>query len=77
MARIKLKIAGLPEKTDILQESIINAENIQEIIQRIESKYPPDYYSYTIFLNGTNADDKSRKLSDGDEIVVIPIMSGG
>ena len=77
MAKIKLKIAGFPEKPDILQESIINVKNIQEIIQRIVSKYPPDYYSYTIFLNGTSAESKSKKLSDGDEVVVIPIMSGG
>ena len=77
MAKIKLKIVGFPEKPDILQESIINAENIQEIIQRIESKYPPDYYSYTIFLNGTSAESESKKLSDGDEVVVIPVISGG
>jgi len=77
VAKIKLKIAGFPEKPDILQESIINVKNIQEIIQRIVSKYPPDYYSYTIFLNGTSAESKSKKLSDGDEVVVIPIMSGG
>lgn len=77
MAEVKLKIVGFPQKADILQESIINAKNIQEIIQRIESKYPPDYYSYTIFLNGKTADDKSRNLSDGDEVVVVPIMSGG
>ena len=77
MAKIKLKIVGFPEKPSTLQESTIDADNLQEIIQRIESKYPPDYYSYTIFLNGTSADDKSRRLNDGDEVVVIPIMSGG
>jgi molybdopterin converting factor small subunit len=77
LAKVKLKVVGLPEKTDILQESTMDAENIQEIIQHVESKYPPDYYSYTIFLNGTSIDDKKRKLIDGDEVVVIPIMSGG
>lgn len=77
MAKVKLRIVGFPEKTDILQESIINASNIQEIIQRIESKYPPDYYSYTIFLNGKSVTDKLGKLSEGDEVLVIPIMSGG
>ena len=77
MAEIKLRIAGFPQKADILQESIINAENLRQIIQHIESKYPPDYYSFAIFLNGISADDKSKNLSDGDEVVVVPIMSGG
>ena len=76
MAEVKLRIVGFPQKEDILQESTINAESIQEIIQQIETKYPPDY-SFTIFLNGTSADDKSKNLSDGDEVVVVPIMSGG
>jgi len=77
MAKIKLRIVGFPEKADIAQESIIEAENMQEIVHRIESKYPPDYYSYTIFLNGKSVIDKSERLSDGDEVVVIPVMSGG
>ena len=77
MAEVKLKIVGFPQKTDILQESVINAENMREIIQHIESKYPPDYYTFTIFLNGISADDKSKNLRDGDEVVVVPIMSGG
>ena len=77
MAEIKLRIVGFPQKTDILQESVINAENMREIIQHIESKYPPDYYTFTIFLNGISADDKSKNLRDGDEVVVVPIMSGG
>lgn len=77
MAEVKLRIVGFPQKADILQESIINAENIQEIIQRIESKYPLDYYSFAIFVNGISAESKSKNLSDGDEVVVVPIMSGG
>lgn len=55
----------------------MKAENIQEIIQRLETKYPPDYYTFAIFLNGTSVDDKSRSLRDGDEVVIAPVMSGG
>jgi molybdopterin converting factor small subunit len=77
VAEVKLRIVGFPQNSDIPQESIINAESIQEIIQHIESKYPPDYYSFAIFLNGISADSKSKNLSDGDEVVVVPIMSGG
>lgn len=77
MAKVKLKIIGFPQETDVLQESTFNAENIQEIIQHIETKYPPDYYSFTIFINGISMDTKSKNLTDGDEIIIIPIMSGG
>jgi len=77
VAEIKLRIVGFPHKTDILQESIVNAESIRDIVQYIEMKYPPDYYSFAIFLNGANTDDKSRNLRDGDEVTVVPVMSGG
>jgi len=77
VAQIKLKILGFPNRTDIIQESTIKAKNIQEIVKHIESKYPPDYYSFAILLNGVNADDKSKILHDGDEVVIIPVMSGG
>lgn len=77
MAVIKLKIVGFPQKADILQESTIKAENIQEIIQHLETKYPPDYYTFAIFLNGKSVDDKSRNVRDGDEVVIAPVMSGG
>ena len=77
MAEIKLRIVGFPQRADTLQENVINAENLGEIVQHVESRYPPDYYSFAIFLNGTSADDKSRNLCDGDEVVIVPIMSGG
>jgi len=77
VAEIKLRIVGFPQKADILHESTMKAENIREIIQHLETKYPPDYYSFAIFLNGTSVDDKSRSLRDGDEVVVAAVMSGG
>ena len=77
MAKIKLKIVGLPQKADTLQESIVNASNTQEIIQSIETKYPEDYYTFNILVNGVGVDTKSKNLHDGDEVVVVPVMSGG
>ena len=77
LAEIKLRIVGFPQKTDVLQESTMEAENIREIIQHLETKYPPDYYIFAIFLNGKSVDDKSRSLRDGDEVVIAPVMSGG
>ena len=77
MAEIKLRIVGFPHMEEVLQESTINAEDIQEIIQHLETKYPPDYYIFAIFLNGKSVDDRSTRLRDGDEVVIAPLMSGG
>ncbi|MCJ7769992.1 MoaD/ThiS family protein [Candidatus Bathyarchaeota archaeon] len=78
MAKIKLKILGSLQRADIAKEDTLNVENISEIIQRIESRYPQDYYfTYDIFLNGISVADKSKNLRDGDEVVIVPIMSGG
>lgn len=55
----------------------MTVENISDIIQQIEQMYPQDYYAFNIFLNGKTVDDKSKNLHDGDEVIIIPIMSGG
>ena len=68
---------GLSERADISKEDTIDVENIREIIQRLELEYPQDYYSYNIFVNGITLDEKSRNLRDGDEVVIVPILSGG
>jgi molybdopterin converting factor small subunit len=77
VAEIKLRIVGFPHKTDVLQESTMKAENIRDIIKHLEIEYPPDYYTFAIFLNGKSVDARSRNLRDGDEVVIAPVMSGG
>jgi molybdopterin converting factor small subunit len=77
VARIKLRIVCLPQKADTAKESMIDANNTQEIIRSIETKYPEGYYTLKIFVNGMNVDTKSMDLNDGDEVVIVPIMSGG
>jgi molybdopterin converting factor small subunit len=77
MARIKLRIVGLPQKPDTAKESMIDANNTQEIIRSIETKYPEGYYTLKIFVNGMRVDSKSMDLNEGDEVVIVPIMSGG
>ena len=77
VARIKLRIVGLPQKADTAKESFTNANNTQEIIQSIETKYPEGYYTFNIFVNGVGLDTKSKDLHDGDEVVIVPVMSGG
>ena len=77
MARIKLRIVGLPQKEDTAKESMIDANNTQEIIRSIETKYPEGYYTLKIFVNGMSVDTKSMDLNDGDDVIIVPIMSGG
>ena len=77
MAKIRLKIMGLPQTGSLLEEDTLNLENTGEIVQRIESRYPRDYYTFAIFLNGAKLDDESKILHDGDEIIIMPVMSGG
>ena len=77
MAAIKLRIIGLPRAEDSLEEENIEVENITEIIQRLEFRYPRDYYTYAILLNGVKVDESSKSLREGDEVIVIPTMSGG
>jgi molybdopterin converting factor small subunit len=77
VARIKLRIIGLPEKADSAKESVIDASNTQEIIRSIETKYPEGTYTLKVIVNGVGVEAESMDLNDGDEVVIIPIMSGG
>lgn len=78
MAKIKLRIVGSLQIEGITKEGTINVDNISEIIRQIEMKYPEDqYFNFNIFLNGLEANDKSKSLQDGDEVVIVPVMVGG
>lgn len=78
VAKIKLRIIGSLQIGDISEDGSTKVENISEIIKRIESRFPQDhYFNYDIFLNGIKVEEKSKSLSDGDEVVIVPIMSGG
>lgn len=78
MAKIKLRIVGSLQIDDIVKEGTVNVENMSEIIQRIESRHPQNhYFTFDIFLNGVSVSDKSKSLHDGDEVVIVPFMSGG
>ncbi len=77
MAEIKLKIVGLHRTADIQSEDTVKAEKLWEILRRVESRYPRDYYTFSIFVNGVKENDESKNLQDGDEVVLVPIFSGG
>jgi molybdopterin converting factor small subunit len=77
VAKIKLKIVGLHQTADIQSEDIVNTEKLWEIIRLVELRYPRDYYTFSIFLNGVKENDESKNLQDGDEVVLVPVFSGG
>jgi ATP sulfurylase len=76
MARVKLKVVGSPKVARLLEGDMINAENISEIVrrQRLLDNYE---YAYLIILNGTNTNDELKSLHDGDEVILVPIATGG
>ena len=77
MAKIKLRIVGSHQTADVQSEDAVNAEKLWEIIRRVELRYPRDYYTFSIFLNGVKENDESKNLQDGDEVVLVPVFSGG
>ena len=79
MAKVKLRIVGSLQNIIGDRENTVDAESVEEIIHWIESRYPQDhYFNFNVFLNGISVSDKSEKrLIDGDEVVVVPVMLGG
>lgn len=77
MAKIKLTIVGLRQTKHIQSEDVVNVEKLWQIMRRVELRYPRDYYTFSIFLNGVRESDESKSLCDGDEVVLVPIFSGG
>ena len=76
MAKIKLKIIGSPQIAASTKGDTINAKNVLEILQH-QRRLTNYEYDYSIFLNGARVDDESQILRDGDEVILIPILSGG
>lgn len=79
MAKVRLRIVGSLQTIDVGGVETVDVESIVEIIRQIESRYPQDhYFNFNVFLNGISVSDKSQKsLIDGDEVVIVPVMSGG
>jgi molybdopterin converting factor small subunit len=76
MARIKLKVVGSTKVAILLEGDTINAENLLQIVQR--QRLLDNYeFGYFVFLNGKSASDGSKGLNDGDEVILIPIATGG
>jgi molybdopterin converting factor small subunit len=76
MARIKLKVVGSTKVAGLLEGDTIDAENLLEIVQRqrLLDNYEFDYF---VFLNGTSSNDELKSLNDGDEVILVPIATGG
>ena len=77
MAQVHVKLNFLSRSDDMNGEKTIEAKELSEVIHLIKNSYPLDYYTFLIFKNGIKVEDENEKLGDGDEIVVIPVFSGG
>lgn len=77
MVKITLKLIGLPRTQDALEESSIDVRDMRDVIRQIEYRYPRDYYTYIILLNGARIEDESLGLHEGDQVIIFSIMSGG
>jgi len=76
MVKIKLRVIGF-QREEVIKENLFDAKNIAEVIQHIELNYPLESHNFKILLNGINVDDMLKTLQDDDEVVIIPIVSGG
>ena len=77
MAQVHVKLNFLSRSDEMNGEKTIEAKELSEVIHLIKNSYPLDYYTFLIFKNGIKVEDENEKLGDGDEIVVIPVFSGG
>lgn len=78
MIRVKLfanfrEIAGAKELE-------VNAETLGELLEVLKSRYP-DFerlYDYAIIMvNGKSISGKDVRLNEGDEVALLPPVSGG
>jgi molybdopterin converting factor small subunit len=76
MARVKLKVVGSPKKAGLLEGDTINAENALEVVRR-QRQLDNYEYDYLVYLNGARTNDELKSLHDGDEVVLVPIVTGG
>ena len=76
MAKIKLKVVVSQTVEGLKKGEPINAENVSEIVSS-QRRFDNYEYDYQVFLNGVKVDDDSKRLKDGDEVILISIAGGG
>ncbi len=77
MALVRLKLGSLSRPVDPGGERIVEAEDLSDVLRQMRGSYPPDYYTFLVFKNGVKVEEEDERLADGDEVVVIPVFSGG
>lgn len=63
---------------------IDNEITLGELLELMARKYNitellnfPNSQEVAVLVNGTQADDVKKRLSDGDEVVILPALAGG
>jgi len=77
MAQVRVKLGFLSRPNDVRGEKTVEAKNLSEILRLVRDAYPRDFYTFLVFKNGVKVEDEDETLGDGDEVVVIPVFSGG
>ncbi len=75
MAKIRLRLMGSPGAEH--PDEAVEVKGVGEVLHRLELMYPPDYYTLAVLVNGKKVDESSITFQEGDEVTVIPVMSGG
>lgn len=89
MARVKVKFLAMAYLTDGVGVIDLDAQTVFEALDKIKERYHElrikafDADSgtlnteFTLLLNGKSVSHYSEKLADGDEVIVLPTISGG
>ena len=77
MALIRVKLGFLSRSNEAEGERTVEATNLSEVLRLVRDAYPLDYYTFLVFRNGVKVEDEDEVLGDGDEVMVVPVFSGG
>ncbi|MFQ6076979.1 MAG: MoaD/ThiS family protein [Candidatus Bathyarchaeia archaeon] len=76
MVQVRLRLSNLSQSYSG-KEILVEAEAVSELLQKMRGIYPPDNYTFIVIKNGVRVADHAERLDEGDEVVLIPIFSGG
>lgn len=67
----------IPDSTEVMREEgwdVADGATVEEIMQGLKV---PESLRTLALVNGVHCKDKSERLSEGDTLLLYPLMSGG
>jgi len=77
MALIHVKLSFPSQSKDMEREKTVEATDLSKVLRLIRDSYSLDYYTLLVFKNGIKVEDEDEKLVDGDDVMIVPVFSGG